>query len=69
MANQTEEPALTSAEVVGNAFIQQYYLTLHETPGEVYRFYEDSSVVYRPGPDSVMTSVTTMQVCFKEESS
>ncbi|KAL0436181.1 UNVERIFIED_CONTAM: Nuclear transport factor 2 [Sesamum radiatum] len=30
-----------SAQVVGNAFVQQYYHILHHSPGLVYRFYQD----------------------------
>lgn len=62
MANQSEDPVPT-AQIVGNAFIQQYYLTLHKSPDMVHKFYTDDSVLSRPGPDGVMTSVTTMQVC------
>lgn len=48
-------------QLVGNVFVEQYYLILHESPEGVYRFYQDSSVLSRPGPDGVMTTVTTMQ--------
>ncbi|XP_024018261.1 ras GTPase-activating protein-binding protein 2 [Morus notabilis] len=61
MANQSEDPAIPTAQIVGNAFIQQYYLTLHKSPDMVHKFYTDDSVLSRPGPDGVMTSVTTMQ--------
>ncbi|XP_057961374.1 nuclear transport factor 2-like [Malania oleifera] len=50
-----------SAQIVGNAFVEQYYLILHQSPELVFRFYQDSSVLSRPGQDGVMTSVTTMQ--------
>ncbi|MFS7943547.1 putative Ras GTPase-activating protein-binding protein [Helianthus anomalus] len=34
-------PAPVSAQVVGNAFIQQYYHILHQSPRLVHRFYQD----------------------------
>ncbi|XP_041002663.1 nuclear transport factor 2-like isoform X1 [Juglans microcarpa x Juglans regia] len=62
MALQTENPPTTpSAQVVGNAFVEQYYRILHHSPESVYRFYQDSSVLSRPDSNGVMTSVTTMQ--------
>ncbi|XP_077211310.1 nuclear transport factor 2-like [Tasmannia lanceolata] len=53
-------PAL-GAQLVGDTFVEQYYHILHESPELVYRFYQDSSVLSRPEPSGVMTSVTTMQ--------
>ena len=65
MALQTANPPTTpSAQVVGNAFVEQYYHILHHSPELVYRFYQDSSVLSRPDSNGVMNSVTTMQVCF-----
>ncbi|KAI7985630.1 Nuclear transport factor 2 [Camellia lanceoleosa] len=63
MAMQAASPAaaLPSAHVVGNAFVEQYYHILHESPELVYKFYQDSSVLSRPDSNGVMTSVTTMQ--------
>ncbi|KAL7178956.1 hypothetical protein ACSBR1_042343 [Camellia fascicularis] len=63
MAMQAASPAaaLPSAHVVGNAFVEQYYHILHESPELVYKFYQDSSVLSRPNSNGVMTSVTTMQ--------
>ncbi|XP_021733999.1 ras GTPase-activating protein-binding protein 1-like [Chenopodium quinoa] len=61
MATQAESPASTpSAQIVGNAFVEQYYLILHQSPELVYRFYQDSSVLSRPDSNGVMTSFTTM---------
>ncbi|PIA63155.1 hypothetical protein AQUCO_00200880v1 [Aquilegia coerulea] len=57
MATQTPP----SAQVVGNAFVEQYYQILHQSPELVHRFYTDMSVLSRPGPDGIMTSVKTMQ--------
>ncbi|XXG46588.1 hypothetical protein AAC387_Pa02g1397 [Persea americana] len=50
-----------AAQVVGNAFVVQYYHILHQSPELVYRFYQDSSMLSRPELNGVMTSVTTMQ--------
>lgn len=62
MALHTATPP--SAQVVGNAFVEQYYHILHSTPELVFRFYQDSSVLSRPDSNGVMTSVTTMEVSF-----
>ncbi|KAK1407357.1 hypothetical protein QVD17_38971 [Tagetes erecta] len=69
MASQAANPAaaaavivvLPSAQVVGNAFVEQYYHILHQSPELVHKFYHDSSVLSRPDTNGVMTSVTTMQ--------
>ncbi|RWR72872.1 putative G3BP-like protein [Cinnamomum micranthum f. kanehirae] len=50
-----------AAQEVCNAFVEQYYHFLHQSPELVYRFYEDSSMLSRPELNGVMTSVTTMQ--------
>ncbi|KAK6925122.1 Nuclear transport factor 2 domain [Dillenia turbinata] len=61
MALQEANPApAPSAQVVGNAFVEQYYHILHQSPELVYRFYQDSSVLSRPDANGSMTSVTTM---------
>ncbi|KAK3029946.1 hypothetical protein RJ639_038174 [Escallonia herrerae] len=56
----TPAAALPSAQVVGNAFVAQYYHILHQSPELVYKFYQDSSVLSRPESDGTMTSVSTM---------
>ncbi|CAK8540726.1 unnamed protein product [Lathyrus sativus] len=62
MALQTATPPTApSAEMVGNAFVEQYYHILHQSPELVYRFYQESSVISRPDSKGVMTSVTTMK--------
>ncbi|XP_039026185.1 nuclear transport factor 2-like isoform X2 [Hibiscus syriacus] len=55
------ETATPSAQVVGNAFVEQYYHILYNSPELAHRFYHDSSVLSRPDSNGVMTSVTTMQ--------
>ncbi|KAK4417588.1 Nuclear transport factor 2 [Sesamum alatum] len=62
MATQTANlPPAPSAQVVGNAFVEQYYHILHHSPELVYRFYQDTSVLSRPDTDGLMTTVTTMK--------
>ncbi|GLU12503.1 hypothetical protein SLE2022_291780 [Rubroshorea leprosula] len=62
MAMQEGSPAHgPSAQVVGNAFVQQYYHILHQSPELVHRFYQDLSFLSRPNVNGDMTTVTTMQ--------
>ncbi|XP_058193080.1 nuclear transport factor 2 [Rhododendron vialii] len=63
MAMQAAFPsaALHGAQIVANAFVEQYYHILHQSPELVYKFYQDSSVLSRPNSNGVMTSVTAMQ--------
>ncbi|KAL2499866.1 Nuclear transport factor 2 (NTF2) family protein with RNA binding (RRM-RBD-RNP motif) domain [Abeliophyllum distichum] len=61
MATQTATSPAPSAQVVGNAFVEQYYHILHHSPELVYRFYQDTSALSRPESDGVMSTVTTMQ--------
>ncbi|CAJ2657514.1 unnamed protein product [Trifolium pratense] len=46
-------------QVVGNAFVKQYYSILHQNLDQVHRFYHESSVLSRPEEDGAMTTVTT----------
>nr|XP_043610207.1 nuclear transport factor 2 isoform X2 [Erigeron canadensis] len=55
----TPQPPV-SAQVVGNAFVQQYYHHLHQTPTSVYKFYQDISKLGRPEEDGTMSITTTM---------
>uniref|UniRef100_A0A7N0T161 Uncharacterized protein n=1 Tax=Kalanchoe fedtschenkoi TaxID=63787 RepID=A0A7N0T161_KALFE len=50
-----------SAQVVGNAFVEQYYQVLHQSPAHVYKFYQDLSFLSRPDSKGNMTTVTTTQ--------
>ncbi|XP_039005403.1 nuclear transport factor 2-like isoform X2 [Hibiscus syriacus] len=64
MAMQEGSPAnihTPSAQVVGNAFVEQYYHILHQSPNLVHRFYQDSSHLSWPDLYGNMTTVTTMQ--------
>ncbi|KAK9050314.1 hypothetical protein SSX86_030716 [Deinandra increscens subsp. villosa] len=58
MAAAPQQPV--SAQVVGNAFVQQYYHILHQSPGLVHRFYQDISKLGRPEEDGSMSITTTM---------
>ncbi|KAL3615950.1 hypothetical protein CASFOL_040244 [Castilleja foliolosa] len=49
------------AQVVGNAFVQQYYHILHHSPGLVHRFYQDISKLGRPEENGSLSTTTTMQ--------
>ncbi|PSS30512.1 G3BP-like protein [Actinidia chinensis var. chinensis] len=62
MATQTEfSPIPPTAQVVGNAFVDQYYRILHLSPEIVHRFYQESSVLSRAEPNGVMALVTTLK--------
>lgn len=58
-AAATQQPV--SAQMVGNAFVQQYYHILHQSPELVFRFYQDISKLGRPEDDGTMSLTTTMQ--------
>ncbi|KAL8471559.1 hypothetical protein ACS0TY_028987 [Phlomoides rotata] len=62
----TSHAPAPSAQVVGNAFVEQYYHILHHSPELVYRFYQDTSLLSRPGPNGLMTTVTTMKISINE---
>uniref|UniRef100_A0A7N0UZK2 Uncharacterized protein n=1 Tax=Kalanchoe fedtschenkoi TaxID=63787 RepID=A0A7N0UZK2_KALFE len=60
----TQDPSAVpahSAQVVGNAFVEQYYQVLHQSPAHVFKFYQDLSFLSRPDSKGNMTTVTTMQ--------
>ncbi|GAY40058.1 hypothetical protein CUMW_049110 [Citrus unshiu] len=50
-----------TADIVGNAFVHQYYLILHQSPQLVHRFYQDISKLGRPEENGAMSITTTMQ--------
>lgn len=62
MDTQTASPTTPTAQVIGNAFVEQYYPILHHSPELVHRFYQESSVLSRPEPNGEMTPVTTIEV-------
>eukprot|EP00249_Psilotum_nudum_P022946 c28700_g1_i2 orf=474-2009(-) len=57
MANQPA--AIPTASVVGNAFVNQYYNVLHQSPSVVHRFYTDASRLSRAeaGPNGIVDTV------------
>lgn len=58
----SEAPQTPTPQMVGNAFVEQYYSILHQNPDQVHRFYHDSSVMSRPEEDGTMITVTTTAV-------
>jgi nitrous oxidase accessory protein NosD len=60
--NKNVATASQSAQIVGNAFVEQYYQILHLSPGLMNRYYQDSSLLSRPDANGNMETVTTMQV-------
>ncbi|MQL77427.1 hypothetical protein Taro_009841, partial [Colocasia esculenta] len=61
MAAQQQQAVTAPPHVVGNAFVQQYYHILHQSPELVHRFYQDISKLGRPDAAGAMSSITTMQ--------
>ncbi|XP_047951529.1 nuclear transport factor 2-like isoform X2 [Salvia hispanica] len=67
MTTQTESsPRAPSAQMIGDAFVEQYYHILHRSPELVYRFYQDASMLSRPDLNGDMKTVTTMK-CINDE--
>ncbi|WCJ22102.1 Nuclear transport factor 2 (NTF2) family protein with RNA binding (RRM-RBD-RNP motifs) domain [Euphorbia peplus] len=63
MANQVEEstPASHTPQVVGNAFVEQYYNVLSQSPELLHRFYQNSSKIARPDVDGLMATASTLE--------
>ncbi|XP_020225039.1 putative G3BP-like protein isoform X1 [Cajanus cajan] len=57
---QQAAPKTPAADIVGNAFVDQYYHMLHESPELVHRFYQDDSKLGRPEQNGIMGITTTM---------
>ncbi|XP_050364858.1 nuclear transport factor 2 isoform X2 [Argentina anserina] len=62
MAAPTVQQVAPTADVVGNAFVLQYYHILEQSPEHVYRFYQDDSKFGRPEDNGMMNTVTTMDI-------
>uniref|UniRef100_A0A2P2ML83 Uncharacterized protein MANES_01G027100 n=1 Tax=Rhizophora mucronata TaxID=61149 RepID=A0A2P2ML83_RHIMU len=60
MENEAESSALGRPQVVGNAFVEQYYTALSEAPEQVHKFYQNISVISRPGSDNLLSSASTL---------
>ncbi|XP_008795224.1 nuclear transport factor 2-like [Phoenix dactylifera] len=63
MASKQSAPGRSppSAQVVGNAFVHQYYHILHQSPELVYYFCLENSKLVRPEDQGMMSLITTMQ--------
>ncbi|KAH9556599.1 hypothetical protein CY35_07G037900 [Sphagnum magellanicum] len=71
MANHPANAAAAipaAAHVVGNAFVNQYYNVLHQSPQVVHRFYTDASLFTRAeaGPDGAVDTVMTQDEIHKK---
>ncbi|TVU01879.1 hypothetical protein EJB05_18743 [Eragrostis curvula] len=62
MAAQAGNPVnhTISPHVISGVFVQQYYHILHESPDQVHKFYQDSSILGRLDSNGTMVSVTTL---------
>ncbi|OMP05685.1 hypothetical protein COLO4_08648 [Corchorus olitorius] len=58
---QVQADHTPTADLVGIAFVHQYYLILHQSPALVHRFYQDSSKLGRPEENGGMSITTTMR--------
>ncbi|KAJ7959809.1 ras GTPase-activating protein-binding protein 2 [Quillaja saponaria] len=62
MTMQEASPApAPSAQFVGNAFVQQYYHILNQSPNLAHKFYKESSFLGRPDSQGDMITVTSLQ--------
>ncbi|KAJ6870646.1 hypothetical protein NC652_036332 [Populus alba x Populus x berolinensis] len=63
MATQVDESTVKlNPGVVGIAFAEQYYNTLSKSPELLHNFYNDSSLIGRPGLDGSVSSASTLEV-------
>lgn len=63
----SDDSSSYSADFIAKSFVERYYTIVHSAPQHAHHFYQDSSVFGRPGPDGIITSVTTMQVSSSEK--
>ncbi|KAJ6910238.1 nuclear transport factor 2 family protein [Populus alba x Populus x berolinensis] len=62
MATQVDESTVKlNPKVVGNVFAQQYYNTLSKSPEVLHNFYNDLSLISRPGLDGSVSSASTLE--------
>ncbi|XP_020571961.1 ras GTPase-activating protein-binding protein 1-like [Phalaenopsis equestris] len=63
MASQqpTTAGSVRSPQVVGNAFVQQFFHILHQSPEHVHRFYQENSRLGRPGSQGEMSTTSSLQ--------
>ncbi|XP_024009719.1 putative G3BP-like protein isoform X2 [Eutrema salsugineum] len=53
--------ATCTPDIVGNAFVHQYYHILHQSPEHVHRFYQEISKLGRPEENGIMSITSTLQ--------
>ncbi|KAJ0234629.1 Nuclear transport factor 2 [Hirschfeldia incana] len=58
---QQVQTAACTPDIVGNAFVHQYYHILHHSPHHVHRFYQEISKLGRPEDNGAMTLTSTLQ--------
>lgn len=56
---QQVQTAACTPDLVGNAFVHQYYHILHHSPQHVHRFYQDISKLGRPEDNNGTMSITS----------
>lgn len=61
MAVQQGIALVPNPQMVGNAFVTQYYNVLNISPQMVHKFYQDRSSLGRPDANGQMITVTTME--------
>jgi len=60
ISEQQATPKISDADIVGNAFVDQYYYMLHQCPELLPRLYQDVSKLGRPEQNGLMGITTTM---------
>ncbi|EFH39350.1 nuclear transport factor 2 family protein [Arabidopsis lyrata subsp. lyrata] len=58
--------AACTPDMVGNAFVPQYYHILHQSPEHVHRFYQEISKLGRPEENGLMSITSTLQAIDKK---
>ncbi|KAL8161456.1 hypothetical protein V2J09_012945 [Rumex salicifolius] len=61
MEPQGETTEIITPEMIGHAFVSQFYSILHKSPELVHRFFQDTSIMTRPARDGSLTTVRTMK--------
>lgn len=60
------EEGVPTANQVSDAFVEQYFQIIEQSPEEARKLYDDASVVTRPGPDGTMISFESVEVIFEQ---
>ncbi|CAH2052370.1 unnamed protein product [Thlaspi arvense] len=58
--------ATCTPDIVGNAFVHQYYHILHQSPEHVHRFYQEISKLGRPEGNGIMSITSSLQAIDKK---